>query len=202
MSIAGRILIMPKGDYDANSAYEKLDLVRHKGTSWIAKKDVTGIEPSAENSEYWQNMFDISIANNLTTEEEGYTLDARQGKVLNEKIDNQGIVLDEKIAEIKQTMSSAGTYPSGAKYGSFEEATLNEPSFSMSTFTVYIAPNATDLQAPVPTSTHPRWYNVLQLGRHDRTTQIAFSIYGERDKIYIRNKHDYTWYGWYSLTLS
>lgn len=86
MASAGRILIMPKGDYDANSTYENLDLVKHKGTSWLAKKESKGIEPSEANSEYWQDVFEPNIANNLTTVEEGYALDARQGKVLNDKL--------------------------------------------------------------------------------------------------------------------
>ena len=58
MASAGRILIMPKGDWSAETEYEMLDLVKHNGTSWLAKKESTGIEPTTENSEYWQNMFD------------------------------------------------------------------------------------------------------------------------------------------------
>lgn len=58
MSSAGRILIIPKGDYSPETTYDMLDLVRHNGTSWLAKKEVTGIEPTEANSEYWQNMFD------------------------------------------------------------------------------------------------------------------------------------------------
>lgn len=58
MAAAGRILIMPKGDYKEESQYELLDLVKHNGTSWIAKKASIGIEPSEANSEYWQNMFE------------------------------------------------------------------------------------------------------------------------------------------------
>ena len=60
MTSAGRILIMPKGDYNAETTYEMLDLVSHNGTSWIAKKDVVGIEPSDANAEHWHNMFDMS----------------------------------------------------------------------------------------------------------------------------------------------
>ena len=58
MATAGRILSMPKGDYDSTATYEMLDLVKHNGTSWIAKKESIGIEPTIENSEYWQNMFE------------------------------------------------------------------------------------------------------------------------------------------------
>ena len=59
MQTLGKILIIPKGDYDSSATYEFLDLVRHSGTSWLAKKNVpAGIEPTTVNAEYWQNMFD------------------------------------------------------------------------------------------------------------------------------------------------
>lgn len=60
MASAGRILIMPKGDWNAEKEYEMLDLVSHNGKSWLAKKDAVGIEPSEENVEYWQDMFNIT----------------------------------------------------------------------------------------------------------------------------------------------
>ena len=88
MASAGRILIMPKGNYDSSATYEMLDMVHYNGTSWWAKKTVSNIEPSAANSEHWHNMFNLDIANNLTTTEEGKALDARQGKLLNEKIED------------------------------------------------------------------------------------------------------------------
>ena len=59
-NIAGRILIIPKGDYDASASYTMLDLVSYNGTSWLARKDATGIEPSEANGEYWQSMFDFA----------------------------------------------------------------------------------------------------------------------------------------------
>lgn len=62
MASAGRILIIPRGEYDATTQYEMLDLVSFNGSSWLAKKDVLGIEPSTDNSEYW---FDFGDFNNL-----------------------------------------------------------------------------------------------------------------------------------------
>lgn len=59
MATAGRILIMPKGAYNASVTYEMLDLVNYNGTSWLAKKTVVGIEPNDANSEYWHNMVNI-----------------------------------------------------------------------------------------------------------------------------------------------
>lgn len=58
MAIAGRILIMPKGDWNSETTYEMLDLVRHNGTSWLAKSESIAVEPTEANSAYWQNMFD------------------------------------------------------------------------------------------------------------------------------------------------
>ena len=56
MASAGRILIMPKGNYDASTTYEMLDLVYYNETSWLAKKTVVGIEPSDASSEYWHKV--------------------------------------------------------------------------------------------------------------------------------------------------
>lgn len=86
MANAGRILIMPKGAYSATATYEMLDLVSYNGTSWLAKKTCEGIEPSEANAEYWHNMFDLNVVNNLDATEEGGVLDARQGKALNDAI--------------------------------------------------------------------------------------------------------------------
>lgn len=60
MASAGKILIMPKGDWNAEAEYEILDLVKHNGASWLSKKASIGIEPSTDNSEYWMDLFDIS----------------------------------------------------------------------------------------------------------------------------------------------
>ena len=59
MASAGRILIIPKGDYNAETEYEMLDLVKHNGTSWLAKKTCKGIEPSEANAEYWHKFVDL-----------------------------------------------------------------------------------------------------------------------------------------------
>jgi hypothetical protein len=56
MASAGRILIMPKGNYDARVTYEMLDCVFYGDTSWIAKKTVSGIVPSESNNEHWHKL--------------------------------------------------------------------------------------------------------------------------------------------------
>lgn len=47
MEIVGKIVLMPKGDYDPNKTYEHLDWVRYNGSSWVCKQDNTiGVTPS------------------------------------------------------------------------------------------------------------------------------------------------------------
>ena len=60
MASAGRILIMPKGEWNAETEYEMLDLVNRNGKSWLAKKTSVGVEPSDANAEHWMDMFDIT----------------------------------------------------------------------------------------------------------------------------------------------
>lgn len=83
MTTAGRILIMPKGDYDASVTYQMLDLVRHGGTSWLCKKECTGSEPTASNTECWQNIFEAEAF-----------VDSRIENGINAKLDE---ILDARI---------------------------------------------------------------------------------------------------------
>lgn len=45
MASAGRVLIIPRGEWNAETQYEMLDLVYQRGTSWLAKKSVVGLDP-------------------------------------------------------------------------------------------------------------------------------------------------------------
>ena len=57
MTSAGRILIIPKGNWSKEGEYEMLDLVYYNGASWIARKTVPkGTIPNDDNIEYWQRM--------------------------------------------------------------------------------------------------------------------------------------------------
>lgn len=117
MATAGRILIMPKGDYDENATYEMLDLVNHDGISWLAKKHSQGIAPSAEASDYWFMALGVAhkatpIANNLTTTEEGFVLDARQGKVLMdaiESVNTEVLEIGTSLTEMQIVLSETQT---------------------------------------------------------------------------------------------
>lgn len=52
---AGRILIVPKGDWNNLDPYEMLDLVTYSKTAYIARKASVGVNPQTDvQQEYWQ----------------------------------------------------------------------------------------------------------------------------------------------------
>lgn len=104
---AGKIAIVPKGDYNRAVAYEKLNLVTYKGESWIAKKPCVGIEPNRTNSAYWHRMAGHTAVNNLTTTEAGFVLDARQGKILMDAINETNSNLEAEISERESAVAEA-----------------------------------------------------------------------------------------------
>lgn len=103
MADAGKVMIFPRGNYDATSVYEVLDLVNHKGASWVAKKNaINGIEPSEANGNYWFKMAGHNVANSVSVTEDGYVLDARQGKLLRDEITSTNDKLAVERARIDQ----------------------------------------------------------------------------------------------------
>lgn len=101
MASAGRILIMPKGDWNAETEYEMLDLVNHNGKSWLAKKHSRGIEPSEANKEYWQNMFDITAESIGALSKGGGDLEG-----------NLNIIRDNATSSLKLSDSNSPTHAS------------------------------------------------------------------------------------------
>lgn len=53
-AIAGRVLMLPKGNYDATTTYEFLDAVYYSGSTYICKQQTTGHAPT--DTTYWQLM--------------------------------------------------------------------------------------------------------------------------------------------------
>jgi hypothetical protein len=52
-AIAGKVAITPKGEWNADTQYEKLDFVLHGSDSYVARKNSIGIEPGSDD-ETWQ----------------------------------------------------------------------------------------------------------------------------------------------------
>ena len=51
MAIAGRVAIVPKGEWDSSISYEKLDVVSYNNALYMAKKPSVGQVPA--DGEYW-----------------------------------------------------------------------------------------------------------------------------------------------------
>lgn len=54
MTNAGRVLLIPRGDYNAATTYTMLDVVYYQGRSYVCKQTSTGNLPT--NTTYWQAM--------------------------------------------------------------------------------------------------------------------------------------------------
>lgn len=54
MGNAGRVLMIPKGEYNAATTYEMLDFVYYNGRSYVCKQTSTGNVPT--NTTYWQAL--------------------------------------------------------------------------------------------------------------------------------------------------
>lgn len=52
---AGKVAIRPRGDYDAEEGYRRLDLVRYKNGAYVCRKSCIGELPT--NEEFWMTLF-------------------------------------------------------------------------------------------------------------------------------------------------
>ena len=106
MAIAGRVLLMPKGAYDASVTYEMLDMVSYDGVTWVAKKPSVGIKPSANNSEYWFAMVGVS-----SEDFEAFKNDVLDS--VNESISASETSTDEKINAVDDKVDAVSESLSG-----------------------------------------------------------------------------------------
>lgn len=67
MAVAGRVAIVPKGEWSASTAYKRLDAVTHNNTLYFARKDVPAGTVTT-NTEYWMKSIDNSQTIPLATE--------------------------------------------------------------------------------------------------------------------------------------
>ena len=109
MASAGRILIIPKGDYSDQTTYTNLDLVFYNNTSWLCRKECKGVKPSSATSEYWFRFSAIALANNLTTNADGYALDAKQGVVIKTNLDNLSLAINGLSDDVSALAASIDT---------------------------------------------------------------------------------------------
>ena len=94
MASAGRVAIVPKGNFIFGTLYKRLDRVRFEDGIYVAKKDNTSIYPT--NEEYWS--FEFGISDFVSAGEKGApdgvaTLD-KIGKIPIEQIPDFEIISD------------------------------------------------------------------------------------------------------------
>lgn len=184
MATAGRILIIPKGEWSASGTYEMLDLVNYNGTSWLSKKHSQGIAPSEETGEYWFNFLGVTInetpvVNNLTTTTAGYVLDARQGKVLMDAINSA----NTKVGKVESSVTNLQTSLSGTQTTlattqsslASTQTSLNEAKTTLTTLSNSVS--ALQSNATVTKGTLAVGATSIVLSNSKITTSSVLSIY-------------------------
>lgn len=95
---AGRVLLIPKGDWNANTTYTGLDWVRHNGAAWVCKNTCTNIEPTLENADNWQIMARDGDMVTADTAMSDSSTNAVQNKVIKSYVDDKFSFADHDTA--------------------------------------------------------------------------------------------------------
>lgn len=90
MTPVGKILILPKGEYDKNQTYQPLDLVTRLGSAWLCKKTSKGIDPETD-TEYWMCLFEIKLVHHLGYYGDDGALGASMGPTIRDMINEKAI---------------------------------------------------------------------------------------------------------------
>ena len=118
MAIAGRVAIVPKGDWSADATYKRLDAVTYNNTLYIAKKNVPA-GTATSNTEYWSKSIVGGASAIATTEDagvvkpDGKSMSVDESGTLSINLDGTTITLDEaknviKLADtLKEKIGSA-----------------------------------------------------------------------------------------------
>lgn len=106
MAIAGRVAIVPKGDWSADATYKRLDAVTYNNTLYFAKKDVPAGTVTS-NTEYWSKSIVGGVGAIATTEDagivkpDGKIMSVDESGTLSINLDGTTITLDEAKNVIK-----------------------------------------------------------------------------------------------------
>ncbi len=105
MAIAGRVAIVPKGDWSANATYKRLDAVTYNNTLYFAKKDVPAGTVTS-NTEYWSKSI-VGGAGAIATKEDAGNVKPADGLSIAEdgtlkvSIDGTTLTMDQVNNVIK-----------------------------------------------------------------------------------------------------
>lgn len=103
MTKAGRVAIVPKGEFISGSLYTRLDVVRYQNGNYVAKKDNVSVSPTiGEDDDNWMFMGDFKVDSALDMDSENPV----QNKVIAETLSIVGgrnLVLDTKEEIVNTT---------------------------------------------------------------------------------------------------
>ena len=117
MAIAGRVAIVPKGDWSADATYKRLDAVTHNNTLYFAKKNVPA-GTATSNTEYWSKSI-VGGAGGVATADEAGVVKPADGLAVAEdgtlkvNVDGTTLTMDQvnnviKLADtLKEKIGSA-----------------------------------------------------------------------------------------------
>ena len=106
MAVAGRVAIVPKGDWSADATYKRLDAVTYNNTLYFAKKEVPAGTVTS-NTEYWSKSIVGGASAIATTENagiikpDGKSMSVDESGTLSINLDGATITLDEAKNVIK-----------------------------------------------------------------------------------------------------
>lgn len=105
MAIAGRVAIVPKGDWSANATYKRLDAVTYNNTLYFAKKEVPA-GTATSNTEYWSKSI-VGGAGAIATKEDAGNVKPADGLTVAEdgtlkvNVDGTTLTMDQVNNVIK-----------------------------------------------------------------------------------------------------
>ena len=105
MAIAGRVAIVPKGDWSADATYKRLDAVTYNNTLYFAKKEVPA-GTATSNTEYWSKSIVGGVGAIATKEDAGIVkptdgLSIAEDGTLKVNIDGATLTMDQVNNVIK-----------------------------------------------------------------------------------------------------
>lgn len=105
MAVAGRVAIVPKGEWSADVTYKRLDAVTHNNTLYFAKKEVPA-GTATSNTEYWSKSI-VGGAGGVATADEAGVVKPADGLAVAEdgtlkvNIDGTTLTMDQVNNVIK-----------------------------------------------------------------------------------------------------
>ena len=119
MAIAGRVAIVPKGDWSADATYKRLDAVTYNNTLYFAKKEVPA-GTATSNTEYWSKSI-VGGAGAIATKEDAGIVKPTDGLSIAEdgtlkvNIDGTTLTMDQvnNVIKLADTLKDAinGAFP-------------------------------------------------------------------------------------------